>query len=451
MPTSQRIALVLLAGLMTAAPGCAGRSPFGLFSRKETTKYPGPSTTIAAYERQPRSGSSLSRTAANEDKSFGEKVTGGFKQVGSKITGAFTMKPKVEQAGDPIKLSSEPDSIQPEVYLFAARARETRGDVDGAIEQFRKALDVSPNDRRALLGLARLYDRKGDFASAIPIYERAIKAYPDWPASYNSLGLCYARNGRLDKAIEMLQRAVALEPDKPIHRNNLSAVLVEAGRVDDALKELTVVHTEDVAHYNLGYLFYEKGEQDLAYRHLQRAVQMNPSLSPAQHLLDQLHGELRTARLPEAPPVNRTPAPRASVPANTSESPSFHFEQQPAWVEPAEPQFESSAAPMKPAAVSPESSAAPAQQQVAATAPPAVQPPSVEQSAERPNATAAFRVSDERQQTRLTPQVETAIPAGGELPLIRRPIDAGIWPSDEIEDSPAQTNQGSGGDFEPGN
>lgn len=65
-------------------------------------------------------------------------------------------------------------------YVKRAEAREKIGDMDGAIELLKKALDRKPELAKAHLELGRLYDaRKQDYIRAIYHYERCLELRPD--------------------------------------------------------------------------------------------------------------------------------------------------------------------------------------------------------------------------------------------------------------------------------
>jgi hypothetical protein len=90
-----------------------------------------------------------------------------------------------------------------------------------------------------------------------------------------------------------------------LYRNNLATVLVEAGRPNEAFAQLAATSEPAVAHYNLGYLLHQRGQSQPAADHLQRALLLNPSLSPASQLLAEINGPAAATDLVvEMPPLD---------------------------------------------------------------------------------------------------------------------------------------------------
>jgi tetratricopeptide (TPR) repeat protein len=175
-------------------------------------------------------------------------------------------------------------------------------------------------------------DRQGRFDEAIERYRDAVAEHPDSPAAHNDLALCYARGGRLDESVETLARAVSLKPDNELYRNNLATVLVEMGRTDEALDQQMQVHSEAVAHYNLGYLLHQRGHDAQAADQFAAALRIDPKMRLAGDWLTRLG--YRTPPTPSvAPPANAvlSDAPAASVPPSAATSP--ELPQRPAYPE----------------------------------------------------------------------------------------------------------------------
>jgi tetratricopeptide (TPR) repeat protein len=60
-------------------------------------------------------------------------------------------------------------------YVRAAELLEGRGDLDGAIERYKRAVDACPEDRQLWATLRGAYQRKGDFGAAVELLEREIE------------------------------------------------------------------------------------------------------------------------------------------------------------------------------------------------------------------------------------------------------------------------------------
>ncbi|MCU0690535.1 MAG: protein kinase, partial [Polyangiaceae bacterium] len=69
-----------------------------------------------------------------------------------------------------------------EHYIRAAKLLEERDDVQGAIERYRKALDVSPGEAAATTALRRLYLERGEVASALELISKQTR-YAESPSA----------------------------------------------------------------------------------------------------------------------------------------------------------------------------------------------------------------------------------------------------------------------------
>lgn len=90
-----------------------------------------------------------------------------------------------------------------------------------AQERFQAAVEKTPADPVAWLGLAASYDRLRRFDLADRAYQHVEKMDPSNPSLYNNRGFSYLLRGDLVKAREDLHRAATLRPDDPTIVNNL--------------------------------------------------------------------------------------------------------------------------------------------------------------------------------------------------------------------------------------
>jgi len=251
--------------------------------------------------------------------SFSNSVKKGF----GKLTNSLTPEPLIPSEADPTSLNSRA-TPGPEVYTAVGRLYMQSKRYDEAEEHFRKALAHSPDYLPTLLAFAELKDRLGDTQQAAAYYQQAANQHPDQPSVYNNWGSFYARHRQLDNAVTAISRAVQLRPREAKYRNNLAVILVEAGRPAEALVHLRAVHSGAVAHYNLGYLLYRKGQHQAAAGLFSRALQFDPSMAPARQMLSRLQG-------PPSPPAPTTRPSNPETQQAARPAPSLGYRPQPQW------------------------------------------------------------------------------------------------------------------------
>ena len=96
-----------------------------------------------------------------------------------------------------------------------------RGAYGTAERYFRDAVEKSPQDRTAWIGLAASYDRTGRFDLADKAYKAAIKLGGQTVPILNNLGYSYMLRGDLQRARSKFETALTQDPQNPVILNNL--------------------------------------------------------------------------------------------------------------------------------------------------------------------------------------------------------------------------------------
>jgi len=133
---------------------------------------------------------------------------------------------------------------------------ERQGKSEMAIEQYRRALRVWPEDADALINLGCALAEKNELATAARLFHRALKIRPNSPEARTNLGLVFAKQGDIKKGIEYFQQALKIKSD----------------------------YLE--AHVNLGFFLGKQGKVEEAISSLQRALEINPDNVIAQRALN---------------------------------------------------------------------------------------------------------------------------------------------------------------------
>lgn len=82
---------------------------------------------------------------------------------------------------------------------------QNQGDLDKALEEYNKALELNPNYAQAYTNLGSIYVGKQDFDKAIQNFKKVLELnYLDKKAHYN-LGMTYVYKGEPEKAEEHLK------------------------------------------------------------------------------------------------------------------------------------------------------------------------------------------------------------------------------------------------------
>lgn len=98
-----------------------------------------------------------------------------------------------------------------------------------AERSFREAVEASPKNAEAWLGLAASYDQLGRFDLADRAYEELIKLQGPLPQILNNRGYSYYLRGDVAKARSLVAKAAAADPDNPLIQGNLELIERSSG------------------------------------------------------------------------------------------------------------------------------------------------------------------------------------------------------------------------------
>ncbi len=149
---------------------------------------------------------------------------------------------------------------------------------DAAFEKLQAAVDQDPSLWRAWNALGSYHDSQGDWAAAVAAYDKALAERPNNAMILNNRGFSYFMQGDMDEAIADLQRALRLDPDLTPARVNLRLAHAWTGHYLHALSGATGKELPEVLN-NIGYVAMMRGDLDNAEAYLQRAMEADPSFN----------------------------------------------------------------------------------------------------------------------------------------------------------------------------
>ena len=118
-------------------------------------------------------------------------------------------------------------------------AFEENGEMERALEAYRKVLNVDPGQSELASRVAGLLIQQDDFPQAIDVLKDAIKANPKSAEPYQQLAFIYTRYlKRTDQAIDYANRAIALNPGDVEGYQRLVEIELAAGQERRAIEAL---------------------------------------------------------------------------------------------------------------------------------------------------------------------------------------------------------------------
>lgn len=147
---------------------------------------------------------------------------------------------------------------------------------DQAIEHYKKALLIRPNDAIQNENIGLAFEAAGRLQEAEAAYNRAVMNAPSDPIPHNRLGIFYYNIKQYDKAIPSYQTAIQLQPDYAVYHNNLALAQEFGGHLAEAEKayqKAIELDAENAGYYNdLGVYYNNRGRYEDAIVQYQKAI-----------------------------------------------------------------------------------------------------------------------------------------------------------------------------------
>ena len=99
-----------------------------------------------------------------------------------------------------------------------------QGDMQKAVEEFKKAIEINPNYADAYHNLGNTYQQMGQLDLAIENYQKALSINPHLWQSYQNLAAIYFNQGQYDLALENIKKALEINPNDENLKQNLQVI-----------------------------------------------------------------------------------------------------------------------------------------------------------------------------------------------------------------------------------
>ena len=214
------------------------------------------------------------------------------------------------------------------IYLREKNAGSNRK--PGGVVSAHEASTNTPAAAKKEFEAATALANEGNLQEAIERYKKAIGIYPGYMMAHNDLGVQYLKLRRFAEAGSQFEAAIEIDPKAFNPRLNLGIVLIQQKKYDDALDQLrfassidssspavhlylgiVAVDTDDlptaetelaktlsiggleysIAHFHIARVQMKKGEREEAIRELEAFLSTSPrgeEAAQARQLLDQL-------------------------------------------------------------------------------------------------------------------------------------------------------------------
>jgi tetratricopeptide (TPR) repeat protein len=159
---------------------------------------------------------------------------------------------------------------------FTLGLAQSEQDIDGAIDTFRKVLQLAPQHALARYNLALVLRRADRLSEALAELERMVKTDPR-PEAHYTMGIIYWHQGELDRATDALRAAIAADPKHTDALFALGSVL--KARQDwtgstAALQRAVEIRPDPASYYTLSQVRQLAGDESAARTYLDESERL---------------------------------------------------------------------------------------------------------------------------------------------------------------------------------
>jgi tetratricopeptide (TPR) repeat protein len=186
----------------------------------------------------------------------------------------------VKKAIEQFQKITEKDPKDAESWLMLGRLQKVAQNSVEAVKDYKKALEIDPNNEDAMTGLAMVYADLGDNKAAADLLRKSAEKNPS-PRSLAALASAYEQMKEYAMAAETLRRALDQQSGNPELKHALAQDLLLSEQLDDALSlynELVSDDPKDEQSYlRISQIYREKHDFAKAHEAAEKAKELDPA------------------------------------------------------------------------------------------------------------------------------------------------------------------------------
>lgn len=154
------------------------------------------------------------------------------------------------------------------------------GKYEESIEKFTEAIAEDPENPIFYYYRGAAFEKTGDLDKALEDYQKSVELKPDFILPTANIGKIYAKKKEFEKAIALYKKAVELGDQDATHYYNYGISLMNLGKNEQAKEVLEKLISLDEnysdAYYQLGIIYIGSGDSAKAKEFLQKFIDMDP-------------------------------------------------------------------------------------------------------------------------------------------------------------------------------
>lgn len=204
-------------------------------------------------------------------KRYGNLAGDFWREVGR----SMALAPDTERAP-----STEAVSVRAASPVESGLTKEAKGDFDGAVAEYARAIALDPKSAEPLLRRGLALNKKREFDAAKADFDRALAIDPKSAGAYNGRGVARSSLGDLRGGIADCTSAIAIDPDEAAHWSERGVLRWKAKEREGAIADLSKAIELDPKRgpylSNRGTMRVMLGQLELGIKDLTRATEVEP-------------------------------------------------------------------------------------------------------------------------------------------------------------------------------
>jgi tetratricopeptide (TPR) repeat protein len=197
---------------------------------------------------------------------------------------AYQRKGQVELAIQEFEKTLQLDSDNLLYRVHLGQLYEYVGQLDKSMVLFEEAIRLNPTSAGAFYNLGRVYYKQDKMDLAEETLKVSIRLNPAWALPYDLLGTIYQKKGNWVQAVAVHERLLQMMGDKQFDETSFEAHPLQLPKVRP---------DKPLVHYQLAKGYEKLGRQDLAIIQYQEAIRGMPFMVPVRLDLARLYVEQR--------------------------------------------------------------------------------------------------------------------------------------------------------------
>jgi len=112
---------------------------------------------------------------------------------------------------------------------------------EDAFEVVKKGLEINPEHAKSYLVLGQVYDKMNKKEEALAAFEKAVNIDPTYEAAWDRVGVQYYTQKNFEKAIEAYHKLININPQNPRYYEKLGQIYIDMNNYKEAIVNLEKV------------------------------------------------------------------------------------------------------------------------------------------------------------------------------------------------------------------